>query len=645
MAPVVGAQDDPRDPGGRNSDVSALFGRRTPTKPEQSDPHPSSAPPPGPPLPPRVAPLPPDDDYPTCGQASVELQGTNVEIADLPACDWGDAPWGEQTVALSTVPETDGRWRVDLTWSRPDIPDGHVAVYRVMIADKGEPDPFCQDVEATLVVTTDCAVSDASWINPPQSSTRSYSVWCYAGATLAEALRKSPYLLGAEAHVVWPPLGLTAVVTPGQVSVTWRLLDGDGARARWVKHPAAGFKPGVVNPNDAQDVPAGQNGFVDQQVDGGKKYVYSIFNGAEVAGDPEWSKPARVNATIPVVAVPVMDLQIQADEHRNRVVHLSWTPVPGANVDIYGSALRPMLNIHEKGVIQESLLEKELQLAIQDLQSYPVRRIDDRMWMRDVVVPEGVSEMHFTPVTRVRDLRAPGRTREWVKVEAPVNPFIEDRVDWVLVVFEWPAGATHVSMFVAGHQQAVDPSSYEPLATISQEDHARIGGFQIDRKQLLPGACALHLAGRRTMDSVVVYSSTVSVDHFFAPIVKYGIVADELEPAKEGKPKRFKWSAHQAHRAVKRRLFIRTEHAIPEVELKLVWSQRVFPLTIQDSDRVLKTIHLDAMDAGGQTIIPLAPAELPATGFVRLLSRPAARLALIDPPLSHLRLRGASTDG
>lgn len=559
--------------------------------------------------------------YPRWGLSPIDVDGISVDLYKLASYDYGISPWEQTSVSVQSVQDEQGRWRAEISWLPPELPPGHVGVYRVLAGEGEEPDPDCEDVETTLAVTTESSTTDAAWLNLPEAGVRHYEVWCYAGATLEKALVASPHLVGS-AFIVWPVSQLSAAVDHGQVVVSWDSPRDAARQYRWIRQtPREARAAGSPRPEEGHEVDV--TGFVDSDVLPGEKYVYTVFCGVEVRGRLEWAVPARTKVKVSAVLRPVMDLQVHPREG-GTVVDLCWSAIPGADVHIYRSALRPQYAAHEVGVIDEAELSSQVNLRDEDRLRYRPAVEGDLVWLRDVAVPDSSPELYFTPVTSADRRCVPGRAREWVRLQPPEDPFVEDRVDWILVVFQWPEGASDVQLYVSEMNRPVDPAGLPPLERISQDDHRTFGGFRVDRSRFKAGTCDLHLAGRRFSEGEPRYSSTTSVTHVFPALVRY------------------KFETVSTFRKNRCLLSIIADEDVRDAELMLAWNSQMLPLSFADREQILlqTTLNLRRREAVKIDLSERVQ-HMPQTGFLRLLCRPSSPIALIDPPIEQLRLQGA----
>lgn len=560
------------------------------------------------------------EGLPRCGTSSVDVGGMRVDVSALAGYDYGAAPWERTSVTVKPVEDARGRWSADISWLPPALPAGQVGLYRVMLGEGKEPDVNCEEVETTLCVTTECSTRDAAWINTPQSAVRYYEVWCYAAATLEKALVARPYLVGSS-FIVWPVSELAAVVDHGQVVVSWNAPHDSGLQFRWIRQtPREKLNAPDCRPEEGEPTPS--TGFSDREVAPGEEYFYSVFAGVEVGGQVEWATPVRTRVKVSAVLRPVMDLQVFPRDGGTGV-DLCWSPVAGAEVRIYRSEVKPQHAAHEVGVIDEDELQPQVNLRAEDRLPYRPVIEGDLVWMRDVALPDTGAELYFTPVTSADHRCAPGKYQEWVRLQPPVDPFVDDRVDWILVVFEWPEGASDVQLYVSEVGRPVDPARLPPLERISEQDHRTFGGFRVDRARFKAGTCDLHLAGCRFGAGEPKFSATSSVTHTFPALVRYGL------------------EAVTSLRKTRWMLTIVADEDVRDAELMLAWNSRFLPLSSTDREKMLMqtTVNLRRREPVRIDLSERVE-QMPQAGFLRLLCRPSSPIALIDPPLHQLRLQG-----
>ena len=555
----------------------------------------------------------PSEDAPgfvVAGTNPVDLDGVAVDLFELPAFDWGMTPWPNQALRVRAVVDAAGEVVANLAWEAPETDSPDVCVYRVLFRDGDRPDDECTDVQGTLTLTCGLGAEDAAAVNPPESAVRFYEVWCYRGVSTQAALKSSPYPLAAAA-LVWPPSGVDLSFDHGQIVAAWRDVPDASQQFRWAKQSTQTARGYIPTPDECETAPGG--GFVDWDVQPGQKYVYTIYAGGEIDGHLEWSVPVRRQAKAPAALRPVGDLRVIRQEGRY-AVDLCWTRIPGVDVRIYRSQARPTVGSHEVGVIPAADLASETELREQDCLKRRPSYEGDVGWIRDVAIPEDCAQLFFTPVTVFEDKCAPGVPREILNLRPPVEPYVEDRVERILVIFEWPQGASDVCLYVSAPGQTIDPATYPQLDRISHEDHRTFGGFRVEREKFKAGTCELHLAACK-FGKEARFSEPVSVQHSFPTMLRYRI------------------ETSAGIRRTKRTLTIEAQEDIREADLMLAWHPTLLPLTPADREQVLRKWRLE-LRRGQPESVQLE--DFPGPGFVRLLARPGKPIAVIDPPVGQL---------
>lgn len=564
------------------------------------------------------------DAVPRIGGATFEIGGTTLSVADMAGHDWAEEPHPPYALTAKLIAGPMGEWRVELEWPQPAPERSSVNVFRVISADGQAPETFCSTPSDTHGVTTGSTFTDDTSVNGPLAASRFYEVWRYSGESVADAIARPPYRY-AEGHLIWPAVGLEHDFDNGQVVVHWRVLGDGGASYGWARQ-----LPREANNRPSVDstAPAAPTGFVDPTPEQGRTYVYTVFTGAMVAGELEWGEvPARFNITIPEVLAPVLDLTVGKDTHRPNIVHLSWSKQRGGTVEIYRSDAPPAAEIHLTGEVDESVLVlPEYNLRPADRVMNPALPEGDRMTMRDVPIPAGQAETYFTPVTRSGTECHPGRTQSWLRPVPPENPAAHDRLDWVLVVFTWPAGASQVNLYVTAPGVVIDPVSVQPVASISRDEHLGFGGFQIDRSLLPSGPAELHLCGYKLRADDEAYSEPVTVPISFPALVEYTLT-----------------TRIGLFRSRKLTLALAGQVSVPGAEFVLAWRPDSLPLAREDAAKILCKLPKVTVPAAGGPSVPIELTDmltekLPTSGFMRLLVRPDSNIALIDPPVAQLTL-------
>ena len=563
------------------------------------------------------------------GQRRVVVDNQSVDVAAMAEYDWASPPHEPHEVFFDRRSVGDGQWLLSLTWPEPDETAGEVSVFRVIAGDGEPPDSDCNDVDSTVAVGNEANALDGTTNAVPLAPVRYYEVWRYRGKTVLDAVRRPPYLY-AQGHYIWPPVGCGGDVDHGQVTISWEPPgDDDSSVYRWLRLSRREAMNQAHRPGPEEANEASTGGFVDPDAQSGEKYVYLIFSGAEIDGDIEWGEqPHRVTIKVPEVLTPVMDLQVERDPERDGVVHLSWTTVSSGKVVIYRASQAPRDEIHEAGEVPlEALETPEYGLQSGDaIARHPTQRDGSgRTLMRNVPLPEGEAEVHFTPVTQASGRGVPGRAIGLLRLSPPKSPFLEDRVDWVLIVFEWPKGAEQVNVYATAAAVDLDPTAATPVEVMRKDEHEEYGGFRVPRAKFAPGPCTVHLVGQTRHAGSVVYSAAVTLEHAFPVLVYYSLA---IKRGIGGKPKVT--------------LDVWGPTSADGIRMALAWRSDSLPLSEIDAELARPLCLTPPLGVRPQrTTVDLTPGltgEVPTSGFLRMLTAPDANVALVDPPLDQLRL-------
>lgn len=560
------------------------------------------------------------------GRASVVVAGATLQVANMAASVSAPEPHERYPLRITVTPaSTQGQWAATLAWPAP--PTGAaVSLFRVIMADGCAPNSNCDSVEATLGVVDTTTMLDDTATNPAGSASRFYEVWRYSGSSPMDAAARPPYLF-AQGHVVWPPLRVSAAVDNGQVVVSWPAFPDRAERYRYLRQVKVGQRLGADDA-EVSSLP----GFVDRTVEPGGDYEYEIYTETMLAGAEQLSeRPAKVRAHIPHLLHPVSDLRVEVRPGQPDIVDLSWTTLASGEIDIYRSDHAPAAGLHELGAMdQESVRSEDLGLQHAIVVRNHPQQAAGRTYLREVAVPPNRAEVYFTPVTRAEGRALVGRTVPLLRPQAPHGAFLEDRVDWVLLVFAWPDGASQVKLFLTARDDHVDPRTGTPTMTISREEHAAFGGMRIGRDLLPPGPITLHLAGYRMYAGAAEHSPPVRLDADLSVVAHY-----QLEKVRGG---RFRGGT-------KLLLTLWSQVVLSGVDLVLVHRPDGLPLCAADQADVLArlvgvTIQDKRASAKPIDLSELLTKPLPSAGYVRVLVRPGANIALVDPPVAQLRLTG-----
>lgn len=403
------------------------------------------------------------------GFARYEFGSADFDSGDL-AGDFG----GPSRVTLRSATGTDG---VRLAWEQPD---GLAAAttYRIVASD--EQRPYSPD-RADLV---DLVFGDAPRTTldprPFTAAIRHYQVWCNTGLTLALARQSQPRLI-AEKAVVSRVIDVDLREDEGRVIGQWSVWYGID-RVHIYRTPVERARPGQPDPR--YRILAGEanlGGFVDNDAERGRRYLYQFCTEAVVDGVPQLSGAVTVEVGVSAVVDPITDLEVvqhgaSVDQARGDdwQFDLLWSPQPAGRVFIYRTENRPLAGA-EHGSHPESALP-QMNLRDEDRLAHPISpQPDGRVGMRNVPWPRSWDRAYFTPVVVLDGIARVGRTVPAVRVRPVHDPVIVERCDQQVLKFGWPPGAATV---LAEVLQGGDVTA---TVECSSDIYNQLGGVQFGR--------------------------------------------------------------------------------------------------------------------------------------------------------------------
>lgn len=322
---------------------------------------------------------------------------------------------------------------------------------------------------------------------------RHLQVWVNAGASSAEALAAQP-VLHADGAVICTLRDFEIREDSGTVIGKWTAVPGVSAvrvyriPAELAGHDGPAFQIATSQPN--------LTGFIDHDVEPGRRYVYRMRCQVEVDSVMRLSEAVESEIQIAPVLEPVTDLTLTTHGKRDSVaIDLAWTAPRFGQVMIFRTPESPSADAHDieldQSVLDQVGLSRDAQLI------RPVFERGDehdvcKSVMPAVPWPDDWSRAYFTPVT-VLDGRAKlGKSISTVRIGRITDVSLMEYCDRQVLTFDWPDGAATVMVYIAprGH----DPSRgltgrYYPIA---RADYEKYGGMQfVDR--LPNGGCSLHL--------------------------------------------------------------------------------------------------------------------------------------------------------
>jgi hypothetical protein len=524
---------------------------------------------------------------------------------------------------------------LELTWPAYEAP--YVA-YRVVSGE--EERPYSPDRAQLLAATT--ATEAVDW-RDPSSAVRHYQVWVNAGATQTEALAAQPRL-HATGPIVAPVRGMAVRDDSGRVIGQWTVFPG--VRAVHVERVPA--EESTMGGPHFRILAGADNlsGFVDSDAEGGRSYVYRARCEAIVDGVGRLSQAVEAEVAVTAVLEPVSDLSLTVHSTDPVTVDLTWTPPPAGRVALYRTADGPRAGAEAaelpEAAVEQAGLEAQLRLT------HPVSERSDEHGRRQAVMagvpwPRDWSSAYFTPVTLVGGRARLGITTSTVRTGAIRDVALTEYCSKQVLTFGWPQGAAAVTVYLAGKchdpRTGLTGRSYE----ITLEDYEQHGGMQFTG-QLPVGGCSLHLApvafaaGRRALGEI----TSITYDRLLRLWYSVQIGRD---PAG--------WPVTAA-------LSVRAEVDVTgSPPFVLVHNPNRIPLSVNDGQPAdaaplngrgemvappSKEIRYSSIGTDGAGEVWVADVRF-LTGWIRMFAnlgdpRRLRRLALLDPPVSTLRLTG-----
>ncbi len=396
--------------------------------------------------------------------------GSDFDSGDLGSADWG----GPSRVTLRSATGNEG---VRLAW---ELPDGlaTATAYRIVASD--EQRPYSPDRADLVDVVLGDAPRTTTDTRPFTAAIRHYQVWCNTGVTLAVARQSQPRLI-AEKAVVSRVIDADLREDEGRVIGQWSVWYGID-RVHIYRTPVERARPGQPDPQ--YRILAGEanlGGFVDNDAERGRRYLYQFCTEAVVDGVPQLSGAVTVEVGVSAVVDPIEDLEVaqhgaSSDQARGDdwQFDLLWSPQPAGRIFVYRTENRPLAGA-EHGSHPESALP-QMNLRDEDRLAHPISpQPDGRLGMRNVPWPRSWDRAYFTPVVVLDGIARVGRTVPAVRVRPVHDPVIVERCDQQVLKFGWPPGAATVLAEVL--------QSGDLTATVecSADIYSQLGGVQFGR--------------------------------------------------------------------------------------------------------------------------------------------------------------------
>lgn len=505
-----------------------------------------------------------------------------------------------------------------------------VTVYRVVSLD--ERPPSSPESGRLVVISYDATTVDT---RPATAAVRYLRVFSNTGPTIEEAMEAQPRLVAEGEHV----FSLTDVDVheeAGIVTGQWPELAG-ARRVHVYRIPVEElYAATTADPRYRHETgEANLNGFTDRSAARGRTYQYDLFVEAVVGEDVELSDVTSVEVSVSASLSPVTDLTVSKTYGADGAMTFSlrWTRPDAGAVVIYrtqtGPAAGAASTVHEISALPGTELRED-----DRLRSRIVTAEAGVQELHDVSAPSGWSRVHLTPVTLLNGRARIGETVTQLIIGAPVEPEVVERCSYQLVKFGWPEGAAKVVVSQRPRDEpAALPAEGPGYAEIDREAYDRLGGMQLGR--LLPTAgCSVHLAGVAYQAGDVEFGPPVAAD--YPGLVRLAYAVEQR--------RRF----FQLDKVVVRISAASELRTVPA--FVLVHRPDRLPLHVHDGTPlpVLRDVELvsapsrqfrpDSLSSEFSTVGWSAGVR-GLTGYVRLFVDDfAGRYALLDPPLSSLRL-------
>lgn len=519
-----------------------------------------------------------------------------------------------------------------LRWSPPQEEYGHT-IYRIVSGDDYSPyDPQNADFVAITGETT--CIDDRAF----RSAIRHLQVWRNSGSNVEDAKASQP-ILHAQLPVVAPLSGIDLREDEGRVIGQWSAFPGI-KKVQIFRVPIERAQSGLGDPTfqilDKQD---NLGGFVDNDADRGRRYVYQFFCEAEYDGVRRLSAPTTRQLIVSAVLEPVTDLEIALDDGAHGAeFDLTWTKPAAGNVLIFRTERPPVAGSDAEAQPEAAL--PRMGLADENRQVHPIVWDGERAAMRNVPWPRGWVRTYFTPVTVLDGKVQVGRHIPAVRTPRVSDPVVVERTHTQVLKFGWPQGAAEVSVFMgAKGQPAEEVVDRRNRVDISAKDYERLGGIHFANP--LPSlGCSLHMVGVSYSAGERIESKPTSVDY-------PGLL-------------RLSYAVEQRRGLLGRgapgvQIRIRSERELsPAPPFIVVHNPDRFPLEVSDGSPVDVVLDNGTPMQPVRRFVPdkLTPewsqqvwqAMPPGPGFIRLfLDLEPERLqtvALLDPDVTQLIMRG-----
>ena len=398
---------------------------------------------------------------------------------------------------------------VELSWPPFASAPGGYVVYRVISSDEGR--GYSPDHGHQISATAATTVRDP---RPVTGALRHLQVWVNAGRDRDAALAAQPVLHAAGVLVGTLP-DFEIREDSGRVIGKWQVPPGVAAVHiyRVPVELAARSGPAFRILADGPNL----TGFVDDDAERGRRYVYQLRCEVDVDGVVRLSDYVQAEVRVSAVLLPVEDLALTTHAERAGGVafDLSWTAPAFGEVRVYRTAEPPNAdaarNELDEGALEHVGLTHAAQL------SHPITETVDPAGVRHarmsgVPWPADWHRAYFTPVTVLDGRARLGRPESSVRTGLISDVSLVEYCNKQVLTFDWPQGAASVRIFIAprGHdpRQGLNGRSYE----ISLADYEKEGGKHFVN-ELPHRGCSLHLVPVAYTGGRPVLGAPASVDY------------------------------------------------------------------------------------------------------------------------------------
>ena len=527
---------------------------------------------------------------------------------------------------------------VTISWPTVE-PPAPVCLYRVVTGDLDR--PYAPEV-GELVTTTDqtSVIDDRAFTGP----LRHVTVWSNTGNTVQEALAAQPRL-HAQGMAICPVRNLELREDEGRVIGSWEVWPG-ASRVRVYRIPIERAAHGIgIGKYSLHPDRENLSGFIDNGAERGRRYLYSTIVEAVYDGVTKTSPAASKQVQVSVALEPVTDLTVRLHgTEAHQEFDVRWTRPPAGRVVVYRSSRPPAPGIEDEVRDEQGLAGAFL--AESDRLGYPVVALDHgRVGMPNVPWPRGWQRAFFTPVTLLDGKAYVGRTECATRVRQVDDVRLVERVSEQLLTFSWPEGADNVFVFRSPRGVDSDTALASRPYEVDYPTYERQGGVHLPGPLPEEKGCTLHLVAVAFQNGAPVFGPPTTIDYPGLLRIHYQVTTKRTLL---GTPRVIGLEMNSS---------FAVEHPPP---FALICNPDRFPLHIDDG------VPIAMAPAGLEGATPesrLMPARLdrhgqPATWiadldgagwlksghpyyirvFADLPPEHLARVAVLDPPISQLRL-------